>query len=228
MQVIEGIRQRKTYLQVGVECIYTYCKEYLGLNKHDAYAFTKVNEMFEQVPELKVAVDSGELAVNKAARILKVIKDDPKYWIKEATERSQRDIELMVADAKPENGPLERAKPIGNGRRAITYTCSEEEYQEDLRIQELESRRLGRSVSLGEARAAAREAYLEKNDPVQKAKRAHIRKVKEQNRQKEQGQAKAAIPTGTQVSPWRRFVERRKLSDNQKTKCENLKSKAQN
>ena len=148
--------------------------------------------------------------ISKARTISSVItKENHGNWIEKASTLSKRELEREVAEASPSAPKPERIKPIGNDKSRVGYDCRSEDAMSLQRVQDLESKRLGRAVSISEATRAACKAYLEKHDPIEKAKRAAMRQERSQDQSqslarnknlaqlRDQGACQAKLPDGT-------------------------------
>ena len=99
-------------------------------------------------------------------------RENQEEWISKAAALSQRALEKEVAKAVPESAVRERARVLGENQIALQMPISEALFQKLKRVQDLESKRTKRSVSLAEALGALADIYLERKDPVQQAVKA--------------------------------------------------------
>jgi hypothetical protein len=76
-----------------------------------------------------------------------------------------------VAKVSPQVLTPEKAKYVAENRMNINFGLSEESYKKLKRVQDLESQRLSKAASLEETVEAMIGLYLEKKDPLEKAKR---------------------------------------------------------
>lgn len=77
----------------------------------------------------------------------------------------------MLFDRDRVQAVAERMRFVGEDRLELKLGISEALRENLIRIQDLNSQRLGRAMSLEESLEAMAELFLEKNDPVRKAER---------------------------------------------------------
>ncbi len=134
--------------------------------------FIAVSRRSVQIPELKAAIEAGDLTVSTARKITSVITPESQSaWILKAINLTSRALEREVAKVLPQALTPERAKYVRVDRININFGLTEEFYKKLKRIQDLESQRLSRAVNFEETLNAMIDLYLEKKDPVEKAKR---------------------------------------------------------
>ncbi|MGZ6333242.1 MAG: HNH endonuclease [Bdellovibrionota bacterium] len=125
------------------------------------------------MPALQAAIANAELSVSKARKIVPVLTpENQEEWIEKAKSLPQRELERQVARLVPQEAERERFKSLDGERVQVTVTISEELLTKLKKIQDLESQRTKRAVSLEEAMNAAVKTHLERNDPIEKAERA--------------------------------------------------------
>jgi hypothetical protein len=169
LDVLIEMRRTRSFEALRWSGVWDYCvsKKGLGLSDSQAFYFKKVAEKSEQVPELKAAIDDGTLTLSQARRIVPVITpENHAAWIKMAVDETQKDLEHAVSEVNPNARPKERLKPT-EMRLGITPAL-EKKFRH---VQDLESQRQGRAVTLEETIEAMTELYLERKDPVRKAER---------------------------------------------------------
>ena len=167
-----------------------------GLTREMTAIYSRIVRKSQKVPELQQAVVEGKLSVTKAHRLTSVItKENKKNWIEFAQIAPKAKLEKEIAKANPAIvDRMEFVHPTREIKDKVVYKevnpgeaarvqmhagMSEELSVKIRRVQDLESK-AGRSASLEKALLAAVETYLEKFDPIRKAKRAKARgKLKE-------------------------------------------------
>lgn len=126
------------------------------------------------MPQLKAAVENGDISLSKARRITSVVtNENADEWIENAKTMKQRDLEKAVAQANPEAVIRERIRPVAKERLELRTGISE---ALDKKLQRVKD--IANTSSLEAVLEACVDAYLEKNDPIQKAERAALRKQK--------------------------------------------------
>lgn len=165
---------RQIYYQFNIPSLHTYCVELLDLSKHTAHDFVTVVRKSLEVPELAQALREGKLTISKARKICPVINDtNHKEWIDLARSCSCRIIEKAVAMANPKAIEKKESLIYVTGDVLELRLSVGEEWAELLtKTKDLLSTKAKKSVSTEEALSILMKAYCEKNDPVEKAKRA--------------------------------------------------------
>ncbi len=122
---------------------------------------------------------NGEISLSKARRIAPVLtQENCEEWIGKASELKQRDLEKEVAIVNPKTKIKEGMKPIGPRLVQVTMALTPEAEAILKRIQELESQRTKSPAQWNEVILAMGQEYLERKDPLLKAKRVSSRKQK--------------------------------------------------
>ena len=171
--VLIAMQRDDSFVALGFQGVFTYCQKALGLSDAQSFYFQKVVQTSLVVPKLEKAVTTGELSVSQARRIAPVLTEtNASTWIEKAKELPQRELEKAVASVNPNAKPIERMKPVSAEQVKVTVTVSPKVAEMLRRIQDLESQRTQKAVSLDEALEAMAENYLERKDPVRKAERA--------------------------------------------------------
>ena len=172
LSIFQKLDQTKTYLHYNCTSLFDYSIKFHKLSESVTLNFIAVSRRAVQLPELKAAIDTGDLTISKARKITSVITPETQSsWISKAINLSSRALEKEVAKVQPQVLTPEKAKYVTETRVNINFGLSEEFYKKLKRIQDLESQRLSRAVSLEEAQEVMIDLYLERKDPVKKAKR---------------------------------------------------------
>jgi len=172
LDILDQIEKQKLYLDWGYSSLFQYAVDGLGLSEGRAYNFITVTRKSREVPSLRKNIESGKLPVSKARKIASVIDpQNEKEWILKAQQLSQKLLEREVAKVSPRTKVKEGAHYIDEKSLELKSLISEETYQKLLRAQDLVSQSKSKAASLDETLSAALDQFLEKKDPVQKAKR---------------------------------------------------------
>jgi 5-methylcytosine-specific restriction endonuclease McrA len=170
--VLQEIDEFRVYLSYGYPSLFTYCVSSLGLSESIAFNLIAVSRKCREIPLLQAALLNGELGVSKARKILSVVtRSNSEEWIEKARTLSTRELEAEVAKVNPEAESKPRLKPLSESRSELKVGISRELEKKLRRIQDLESQKRKKAVTLEEALEAMAEVYLEKNDPIKKAER---------------------------------------------------------
>jgi hypothetical protein len=181
LNVIKEVHQSKAFFKWGFTSLFEYCVQELKLSEAVTANFTAVAKKANEVPALGLAVETGELSISKARKIVPVLtKENHDEWLSLAKTSTSREIEKAVAIAQPKLAVKETMKFVADNLISITTAFSEEEAELLKRVMDIESQKTRKASSRKDALVAALKEYIEHNDPVLKAKRAEMRAQKKQ------------------------------------------------
>jgi len=176
LSVLEQIDNAKAYVELGYQSLHNYIVEALNLSPSQAYALTTVSRKAAQVPELKSAIQAGELSIQTARRITAVITPtNGAEWIEKAKNLTQRQLEKEVVRVNPKLAAPERTKPIAENLNELRCSITDEELKLLERVRNLCSQRKQKACSTQETLSIALSEYIERHDPVKKAERLSLR-----------------------------------------------------
>jgi len=179
LDAIVSVKEHKAFRYYACASVYEYCVKILKLDPGVVYNFTAVAKKIKEVPELRGKIVAREINVSTARRITSVLNNENKdEWFSKAQTLSVRRLEKEVARVNPREEVRERASYLSSRRVRLEMGLDEELMLKIRRIQDLESQKQRRSVSLEETLRAMADDYAAKNDPIEKAKRATIRGVR--------------------------------------------------
>ena len=174
-----GSRTSARVCELGFTSLFSYCVEALGLSESVAGNFITVARKAREVPVLQSAIESGALSVSKARKITPVLTvANQREWIEKAKLLPTRKLEEEVARVAPKEATPEGIKFISEDRVELRLGLSKVAQEKLKRVQDLESQRTARPVSIEEALEAMLDVYLESKDPVKRAERMMKRKMK--------------------------------------------------
>lgn len=188
IDVLQEIDREKVYFEVGCSSLHDYARTYLKLSDDVAWTLIKIARLSVEVPTLKFEIQKGEITTSNARLIAPVLEkvlqtertenqrnEAVSELLRDAKNLSKRELERKVVAQNPELSVRESVRFVASERLKLTVGVSEEILEDLKRVQDLESQRLGRAVSLEEAIRSTAKAYLYKNDPLEKAKRSQER-----------------------------------------------------
>ncbi len=179
MKIIKEVHQSKAFYKWGFSSLFEYCVQELMLSEANTSNFTAVAKKANEVPALVLAVETGELSISKARKIVPVVtRENHGEWLALAKTSTSRQIEKAVAIAQPQLLVKETMRFVAENVISMTTAFSEEEAELLKRVMDLESQRTRKASSRKEALVAALREYIDHHDPVVKAKRAEIRAQK--------------------------------------------------
>lgn len=239
IDVLQEIDKEKAYLELGYSSLFTYASKGLKLSESDSYRYMKVARKSVEVPELKKAIVDGTLNVSQASRIAPVINNENSaIWINKAENLLQKDLEREVVKENPKAAPKkEKLKPISGTRSELRLSISSELEKKLNRIKSLLSQKQSKACSLEDVLETLTQAYLKKEDPIQKAERHEIRKtqppktrkpikaeVKHELTLRDKGQCFYVSPTGTRcdATQWLQVHHKKPVSQGGVNTLDNL------
>ncbi|MDR3605816.1 MAG: HNH endonuclease [Oligoflexia bacterium] len=173
IEVLQQAEEHRVFLARGHASLFAYVTRELGLSENAAYALITVARKARQVPELKIQMQSGAMTLSNARRVAAVLTPENKSdWIKKASELSSRELEKEIVKVRLQEAVQERAAYVTEDRFKLELGISESELEKLRRVQDLLSQKRSRPVSLEETIEAMTAEYLDRHDPVEKARRA--------------------------------------------------------
>ena len=176
LDIISQVREKKLYRYFECTSLFEYCVKILKLDPGVVYAFTTVAKKMTEVPELRTQIQEGTINVSTARRITPVLTSSNKQvWFQKAQDLTVRKLEKEVARVNPKMETKEKASYLNSKRIKLELGLSETSMLKLRQVQDLESQRQKRRISLEETLESMIEFFISKRDPVEKAKRAKIR-----------------------------------------------------
>jgi hypothetical protein len=205
LTILQRMDELRAYRDLGHTSLMAYAVKSLKLSESTALNLINVARKAVQVPELKREIEAGELSVCMARKIVPVLTQaNQSLWIEKAKTLTTRALEREVATVRPQEATPERIKFVTAQRVAMSIGLNEPALQALRRVQDLESQRQMRPVSLEDTVIALCAVYLEKNDPIAKAARARRRaeeKANTQNKTETSGKGESAAGPSVQATP---------------------------
>ncbi len=176
ISILQEMDGHKEFPLLECTSLFDYALRVLKLSEANASNFITVARKSKAIPELKQAIDSGSLTVARARKITPVLTlENKSEWIALAQTLPKLELEKEVARVCPKAAVKERAEYISADRLKLAFGVSEEFMKLLKRVQDLESQRTNRPVKYEESMTAALKVYIEKRDPVEKAKKNCLR-----------------------------------------------------
>ncbi len=177
IEILAEADRHRVYIRRGHSSLFAYVTAELALSESVAYTLITVMRKSSEVPELRAEITKGTLSLTNARRIASVISSENKgEWIEKASTLSSRQLEKEIVWARPMEATREKASYVTPDRVKLELGLSEREMLRLRRAQDLVSKSMRRTASLEETVAAVVAEYLRRHDPVEKAKRHHVRK----------------------------------------------------
>jgi len=221
---LQNFDNKKGYRYYDCTSLFQYAVKLLKLSDHKAYELISIARKAKEVPELKTAIQKGTLNTSQARRIVSVITpQNQAQWIEQAAILPQRELEKKIVEIKPKEAVKDRMTYIVPTRLKLECGISEELMKEIERVKDLVSQRNGRPASLEDALQAMTSLYLEKKDPVEKAKRCLPQKSLSSRREPALTDKRTAIPAPIRHEIFSRDRGQCTFKDSKGKRCENRK-----
>jgi hypothetical protein len=177
IDILQHIDEKKVFVRLGFSSLFDYATRALKLSEAHASNFITVARKSKTIPELKHAIRSGVLTVSKARKITPVLTtDNSTHWIELAKTLSKPKLEKEVARLKPQTLTPERARYVTESRLELKLGVSEDLMKKLKRAQDLVSQKTRTSATFEDTLSELLNVYLQKQDPVEKAKRSLIKR----------------------------------------------------
>jgi hypothetical protein len=135
-----------------------------------------------EIPELRAAVDHGQLSVSKASRIVSgLTKENASEVISFAMTHTSNEIDEEMARRNPEKPRRDSNRPVGNDMVELHAQISTATDKKLKRAQSLLASK-GKATNLDGVLSECLDLYLDHHDPVRKAERAEARAARRADR----------------------------------------------
>ncbi len=176
---LQEVEKEKVFLLMGYPSMHSYCTLALGLSDSQAYTFVSVSRTCVKAPLLHKAIQTGEVSVSKARRIVSVLsKETESLWVEKASQLTSRELEREVVKVNPRELVKEAIVPIANNLSKMTLSLTHEEEKFVRETLELLSKNAKTPLTLSQSVLKLCQFYRSKKDPIQKAERAMAKPVK--------------------------------------------------
>ncbi len=197
--ILGEIDQLKFFRRLGYSSLFTYAVGALRLSEANAYAFISVARKSREIPELKMAVIEQKITVAKASRIVAAItKENVLSLVKFAETHTTRQTEVEVARLQPSAAVSDKIKFKGEDLVKLECGITKGTHEKLERVKSLLAAK--GQFSLDKVLTEVLDNYLERHDPVRKAKRALTKKpktIKLCARRVQPGSKRAPLPART-------------------------------
>lgn len=173
LTVLMEMQRRRAFVELNYANIFDYCERALNLSRAQAYYFKTVAEKSVAVPELKEAIDQGELTLSEARRIAPVITpENSTEWIHKAKDFSQVQLEKAVTEVNPRKHLKDRVRPVAKEISELRVSIDPKTEENLGALKDLLSQKLKKAATLSDVIAWIAEMAREKVDPERKARRS--------------------------------------------------------
>jgi hypothetical protein len=177
-RVLREIDLDKFYRKLGYARLFYYAVKELKLSESVANATITVARKTREIPELRMAVDEGQLSVSKASRIVSgLTPSNAKEVVAFALTHTSNEIDEEMARRNPRQPRRDSNRPIGNDMVELRAQISTATNKKLKRAQSLLASK-GKATSLESVLSLCLDVFLDHHDPVRKAERAASRAAK--------------------------------------------------
>ena len=170
ISVLQEIDQRKGFRELGFKSLFDYVRS-LGLSENIAFNLITISRKSVQVPALKEMIQDQEISLSNAKVIVSILTpENQDKWLQAAAQLPKRELEKAIAKEFPEKSVKETTRYVAEERMELKLGISEALLKKLKRIQDLESKKT--AASLEQTLETMADLYLQKNDPLEKAKRS--------------------------------------------------------
>jgi len=178
LDIFQELDRTRAFLDLGYSSLYQYALKALELSEGTVSNLIVVARKSKALPELKAAVARGEMTLSNARRIAPVLNlENKSEWIEKAKGLPQKKLEQELARAYPKETAREQIKYTSRDRVDLQINISSAVIELARRVQNLLSQKTSRAVKLEEALETVLKEYVERHDPLEKAKRAKNREL---------------------------------------------------
>ncbi len=143
---LQEIQERRLYAELGYASLWEFATRYLGLSEGAAQRRIQAMRLTRDVPEAKVALESGKLSLSNAAKVQSFRQAERKQGrrhdvpqlLAELKDCSQKECETKLFELSPEAPPREKERVISEQEdRELRIVVSAELYEKLQRLKGL-------------------------------------------------------------------------------------------
>jgi len=121
------IDERRLHLEMACPSMFDFCVRRLGMSEDEACRRIKAARVARRFPVVVAMVERGELGVERDRRpSTHLTPENHMELLRDASGRTKRQIQELVADHEPRAPVPARVEPLGNGRYKMQFTASAE------------------------------------------------------------------------------------------------------
>ena len=168
---LEDICRTKAYKTFRCSSLFLYARTYLGLSESTSYTFQAVAKKSLQFPQLSQAIRQGRISPFLASRMLSALTaENIEELITFAENHTQRELDFEVARRNPQKKKRSQMRAKSGDSVRLSTDLTRDAADKLKRAQNLMSKT--KHSDLGEVIEKALDTWLDRNDPVRKAKRS--------------------------------------------------------
>lgn len=172
IKILQIIESHMVHRWCGYNSLFEYGVQCLKLSRSQSYMYVRLAKVSRKYKKLNKALIDRKVTPSKAARVLVVMNtENEEEWIKKASTLPKSQLEKEVARLNPKKVRGERSEYLTSDVIEMKTPVSEEVYKMLIKVQDLLSSAKGKAVSMEGVFSQLANDYLERKDPVQKARR---------------------------------------------------------
>ena len=176
IDILQTLDTRKTFREYECTSLHNYAVKYLKLSEDVASTFITVARKAVKVPDLIKELQDNSITISNARKICSVLTmENQAKWFDLARTLTSNRLGQEIARVNPKAAVNERLTYVTGERLKLVVGDSEEFGNKLKRAQDLVSNSMQSAATFEQTLEAALELFLEKRDPLQKAKR-HLAK----------------------------------------------------
>lgn len=171
--IFQELDQNRTFERYGMPSLFAYATKLLGLSEATTTALTSIARAARKVPELKTAIEEKKITLSNARRITPVLVAENKAeWLEKAASLPLRKLEFELAKSFPDKPEPTRVYPKSETLGRLEIDLPNSTLAKLKRAQEILSQKKKTNIDAAAALAMMLEEFIDRYDPVEKAKRA--------------------------------------------------------
>jgi hypothetical protein len=163
------MKERRVFAELNYSGIFDYCERALRFSRAQSYYFKSVAEKSMEVPEIRAAIQQGELTLSEARRIVPVVtRKNFQEWKERAQTLPQVELERAVTQVNPAARRVDKIKPVTPELAELRASVDSATEQNIKALQDLLSQKTGRAASISDVIKWATQVCRQKHDPMLK------------------------------------------------------------
>ncbi|MBI3296039.1 MAG: HNH endonuclease [Deltaproteobacteria bacterium] len=178
IDLLSEMDKSRGFVALGYSSMRSYCVGPLGLSDFQAYSLVGIARKSRECPQILHQIDQGSLSVSNATLLLKVIgKSNQEELLGLATQLTKRGLEFELKKRFP-GKQREITRPICSTHSEVTLSVPHELLTALKNLQNIDSSKRKRCLTLAETLQGMTEECTAKHDPIARAMRSVARKRK--------------------------------------------------
>ncbi|MBT4760923.1 MAG: HNH endonuclease [Bdellovibrionaceae bacterium] len=179
IKILQEVDHKKVYAYYGFRSLFQYAVSTLQLSESQAYSYIGVSRKARQCRVMDLALKNKEISVSKLKQVMAHIDpSNEEEWVERVKKMSKRELEKLVAKADPCTRVSEHARYVAENLIKMQLPMTEGRFKKFQRVSEILSQKTNDVLKMQDIIEILCDDYIERNDPVVKAKRILEKKSK--------------------------------------------------